>query len=245
MTPEPPKNVRDYDGASIPELTMWLDDDAPGVRANAVCALGDRLRTREIDRLDPPVIEKMASLLNDKDTFVRFEAAIALADAHDGRARDELLRSCRDRNRRLDAIRALGILGDTSAIPELGAMLKRFLFPWADRLQAAAALCALGDRAGADYLEERLKSRKFAERAAAVHFIGECKHPGALALLSAIAGDPKHPLCDTAVRALGLLGDRRAVPILKGLRASAGADLAEDIDAALKSLARASRAPSA
>ena len=44
---------------------------------------------------------------------------------------------------RLDAIRALGTLGDPSAIPKLQHVMDRWWFPWADRLQAAAALCAL------------------------------------------------------------------------------------------------------
>lgn len=228
----------DYDGASIPELMSLLEGPDAPERADAACALGDRLRTREIPGFDPPVQAKLVQLLDDPVPMVRLEAAIALAEAHDRRATSLLIEATRLRTFRLDATRALGTMGDPSAIAPLTALMNRWLMPWADRLQAAAALCALGDAHGARYLVERLSSRRHAERAAAHHFVGESRHPQAREILEPIVNDPHHPMRDVAVRALGLLGDPAARPALERARPSADEALRGDIDEALARLRR-------
>jgi len=126
-----------------------------------------------------------------------------LAEARDHRATPLLLLAMRHRTFRLDAVRALGTMGDPQAVAPLRELMGRWLMPWADKLQAAAALCALGDQSGARYLQERLGSRKAAERAAAIHFIGESQHPEALALLTRLLQTPQEPMRDVAARALG------------------------------------------
>lgn len=226
----------DYDGASIPALLELLASREPGERADAACALGDRLRTREIERFEPAVQERLVALLGDEVPIVKLEAAIALAEAHDTRATELLIEASRRRVFRLDAVRALGTLGDARAVAPLLSMLRRWLLPWADRLQAAAALCALGEAQGADYLEARMRSRRDAERAAAIHFLGESRHPRARGLLEPLLADAAEPMRDVAARALGLLGDPAARPALERAREHADPTLREDIDQALSRL---------
>jgi HEAT repeat protein len=227
----------ELDSAPISVLFGLLMSTEARERSDAACALGDRLRTREVRELDTAVREKLAELLHDKVLAVRIEAAIALAEARDVRATPILLSALHRRELRLDAMRALGTMGDVQAIAELTRFLKGWLVPWADRLQAAAALCALGDSQGASYLKAKLESRNPAERAAATHFIGECGHPEALQLLGAIVANPGHGLRDTAVRALAFVG-HEARPLLEAARAHADSELLEDIENALAEVAR-------
>ncbi len=226
----------DLDTAPLATLVAHLDDNNPLERADAACALGDRLRTRELRALDAEVQARLVALLRDLDPAVRLEAAIALAEVHDARATDVLLAAIRVRALRLDAIRALGTLGNRSAAPPLLELMQRWLLPWADRLQAAAALCALGDAEGATFLAHKLLSRRRAERAAAIHFMGESRHPRARAILEVILADAKDGMRDVAARALGLLGDAAAAPALRAARAQADKELCADIDEALARL---------
>lgn len=233
----------DFDGAPLAVLVELMGSDTPGERADAACALGDRLRSRELDGLEPSQREALATLLDDATPGVRFEAAMALAEAHDERATTLLLASIRVRSVRLDAIRALGTLGDQRAVEPLRRVMHRWLMPWADKLQAAAALCALADRDGANYLENRLASRRKAERAAAIHFIGESRHPRARALLEPLLRTTTESMRDVAARALGLLGDPQVRKVLEevldAIPAGGDRELAEDIEQALRRLTAA------
>lgn len=226
----------ELDRASLPELLSTMSHADPELRGNAACAIGDRLRTRELDDLDADTRDKLAALLGDPVPMVRLEAAIALAEAHDERATSLLLSATRRHQHRLDAIRALGTLGDKRATEPLRGIMERRFMPWADRLQAAAALCALEDQGGADYLATRVTARRAAERAAAVHFLGESRHPEARRVLEAILRNPDHELRDTAARALGLLGDADAEHALRQARVNADESLRADIDYALSKL---------
>lgn len=223
----------ELDGASIPALEALMRSEKPGERAAAACAIGDRLRTQELEKLDAQVQESLACLLDDPATFVRFETAIAMAELHDFRATPLLLGATRSRALRLDAIRALGTMGDQLAIIPLREILGRFLMPWADKLQAAAALCALKNPEGQDYLKDKLKSRKFAERAAAIHFMAESGHPEAISTLIGILEDPSEPMQDVAARSLGLLPSPEGLAALKRIRVHCEGHLAEDIDEAI------------
>jgi HEAT repeat protein len=127
-------------------------------------------------------------------------------------------------------------MGDPAAVAPLEKFMSRWLLPWADRLQAAAALCALGQPSGADYLGRKLDSRKRAERAAAIHFIGESRHPQARSILEKLVADASEPLRDVAVRALGILADPACRAVLENARASADEELSADIDDALARL---------
>lgn len=233
----------DFDRASVPELVELLRDPGFQRRADAACALGDRLRARELAQLDESAREALHDALEDPVPAVRIEAAIALAEARETRATQVLLDAMQLRSVRLDAIRALGTMHDPTAVAPLTRVMTSFWMPWADRLQAAAALCALSDPAGAAYLESKLTSRKTAERAAAMHFIGESHHPRARALLEPLLTRATEPLRDVAVRALGLHGDPAARTALEAARTTADEALVADIEHALALLAPAGVRP--
>ena len=229
-------SVAELDGASLPALAAYLQSDQPAVRADAACSIGDRLRSREIADIDAPLRAQLEALLHDPVFEVGFEAAIALAEIHHLAAFDVLWLATHKRNLRLDAVRALGTLGDPRAIAPLNQLIKRWWLPWADRLQVAAALCALGDPTGAAYLSDRLRSRRSAERAAAIHFLGESRHPQAGALLLMILADTRDPMRDSAVRALGLLRDGSTRGPLQDALRDAEGELAQDLREALAKL---------
>lgn len=229
-------SAAELDGASIPTLLNYMDSEHPQLRADAACALGDRLRAREVQALDPPVQATLVNLLQDKNYPVRLEAAIALAELHDGAALETLLQAISLKTFRLDAMRALGTLGDKRAVQPLLQMLSRWLLPWADRMQAAAALCALEESAGATYLSSKLSSRRSAERAAAIHFLGESRHPEGRPLLTGILSNRLDPMRDVAARALGLLRDPAAREALRRALDGADAELTHDIEEALAKL---------
>lgn len=210
-------------------LVELLQHSSPGVRGDAACALGDRLRTREITGFDADVRHALIKLLDDPVFIVGFEAAIALAEAHEHRATPLLLSALSYRSIRLDAIRALGTMGDESALGPLRILMDKWLLPWADKLQAAAALCALRDATGAQYLKDKLRSNKLAERAAALHFLGESQHPQAAELLSTVLQDKNDPMRDVAIRSIGLLRNAALVPMLEAVLQEATADLEVDI----------------
>ena len=230
----------DFDGASLPELAALMHSEHAQARADAATAIGDRLRTRELDTMPADILALIVELLGDQVPIVRFEAAMTLAEAHDQRGTELLIQASAHRHFRLDAVRALGTMGDQRAAPTLATMMGKLLMPWADRLQAAAALCALGDARGADYLTKKLTSRRKAERAAAIHFVGESRHPKARELLTPIVDDAKDPMRDVAARALGILGDPAAAPALEAARQGADEALRSDIDQALEQLKAAS-----
>ena len=227
---------QDLDGASLPELAALLGSENPRARADALCALGDRLRTHELSKLEESLVQKLVALLDDTQDEVQLEAAITLAEMQDSRATPILVAALRNKKWRLDAIRALGALGDRSVVDALTRLMTGWLMPWADRMQSAAALCRLQDQNGARYLEEKLKSRREAERAAAIHFLAESKHPQARDLLLKILSDTTHAMRVGAARALGLLGDPSVRPALIAARHNASNDLLEDIEEALQKL---------
>lgn len=234
MATDPPPFEGDLDGAPIAVLKSLFTSTYPGERAGAACAVGDRLRTREILKVEPQIQEALSLLLDDPLPHVRFEAAIAMAELHDFRATSLLLGAAQSRGLRLDAIRALGTMGDTKAVGELHKILNRFFMPWADKLQAAAALCALNDETGQEYLRTKLSSRKHAERAAAIHFMAESKHPRAIEELVTILQNLGDPMRDVAARSLGLLPSQPGLVALQEALPNAQGDFAEDIVEAIQ-----------
>ena len=188
--------------------------------------------------LSPSCIEALATTLGHTNFLVQLEAAIALAEIQDHRGTPLLIAAIRHKQFRLDALRALGTMNDPVAITELQYWLRRFFAPWADKLQAAAALCKMGNLEGQTYVEQKLTSRKTAERAAAIHFMAECHHPAALQSLSTILNDPTDRMRDVAARSLGLLGNPDAKAILEETLLKTSDDLADDVNEALQSLSR-------
>jgi HEAT repeat protein len=224
-----PKRPEDLVNATVEELSYFLSAEDARLRADAACALGDRLRDKSI-ALPEETKAKLLAQLDDENMYARLEAAIALSEIKDTRATLILLALCAKSATRLDALHALGILGDIKAREPLRSLMNGLFMPWADKMQAAAALCRLNDQTGADYLVARMKAWRKAEKAAAIHFIGESAHPRAFEILAAIFGDERHPMRDVAIRALGHLGDERALPLFERFYSQLPAIMQHDIE---------------
>ncbi len=220
--------------ASAEALTSALRQTADAeLRVRAACAAGDQLRLGELAALPRDLREALCAATEDVGTDIssdlRFEAAIALCEAHDEAAAEVLLDALDDKHRRFDAVKALSRLRDERVKQALRRAASRLLWPWHDRLVASAACAVLGDSEGARYFERTLASRWFpSRRAMALHLLGELRHPEAFGVLLDIAEQPHDPWRAVAIRALGHLGDRRAVP---RLRAFSGVE--EDVEYAL------------
>ncbi len=188
-------------------LRRMLRDDEAGVRHAAAAALGD-LR-------DADSAETLATLLDDDDAQLRFEAAFALASLGDARARPHLERALGTRRLRLDAMKALGTLGDEASIDPLERFAARWFIDWVDRLTVYATLYRLGRRSYAEKILARTSSRNIQERTYAVALIGSHTIEEGAALLVSLAEDPAAPLRETAIDALGALGKEEHAPVLE------------------------------
>lgn len=178
-------------------LLRLLEDGEEEVRQEAAAALGDLAIA---DAKDP-----LADLLDDPSEDVRFEAAFALASMKDVRARPTLEGALPKTRRRLDAMKALGLLGDPAAAPALERYTKGLLVAWADRLTACATLYLLGDKSKAEHVLARTTARKLEERTYAVALIGTHRIVEGEAIVERIAQDKKDPLRDTAAESLAKL----------------------------------------
>ena len=226
----------DFEQLGLEELQELLDHANPQIRSDAICSLGDRLRLKSLSALPREIIEQLAKLLGDDSFLVQLESAITLAEIQDHRGTFVLMEAVRRKDFRLDALRALGQMQDPMAIALLQNWMEKRFAPWADRMQAAAALAELGIPTAYDYLEKKLSSRKKAERAAAIHFLGATKHPAASEHLLRIVKETHDPHRDCAARALGLLGNVEILPELEQLLSQTVGDLNQDIRVSIHSL---------
>lgn len=187
-------------GSERGTLDRLLEDPSPIVRQEAAAALGDHG--------DPEAVDILAAHLTDESSDVCFEAAFALASLRDSRGLEVLVDALDTNLRRLDACEALRRLGDRRATPALQRTLGRFFLGWPDRLTILATLHALGDSTAAEGLIARARSRNREERAYALSLLGQQRVKDGGSVLSETATNARDPLRDTAVRALGDLGDR-------------------------------------
>jgi aminopeptidase N len=137
------------------------------------------------------------------------EAATALGNA---------ARSDRADGVREVAAEALSELGGAAALKELLEALKAQGKPWVRHAQVTGLGSFKGDAAVGARLEEiARKDSSFRARAAALEALGAAKTAGAFETLSAAAAadSPDGLLRKAALRSFAMLGDDRAVPILK------------------------------
>lgn len=220
------------------ELLEALKSSDDETRVRAACAVGDQLRFDEIDALDPALRAELVKCAKDDSigfSDLRFEACIALCEAKDQEGA-VLVDALELKERRFDAVKALSRLDTPAVRKTLGFMAQRRLIPWVDRLVASAACAVLGDKTGAAYFEKTLTSRWFrSRRAMALHLLGELRHPEAFVILMGLAESMGEPARPVAIRALGHLGDKRAIVKLKAIseRNPNDKDLHEDLAYAL------------
>ena len=174
-----------------------LNDPSPIIRVTAAKA---------ILSLDPSEsATALLPLLNDKDEFVRREAAYALGATRSRTATaaltDRLLNDKEGGVRGAAAV-ALGEIGDDNAVTALASVL-------APQLSAAAKS------------RRKAATNPFVLRAAAVA-LGQIKNrAGTPALISAVSDEKlPHDVRREAARSLGLMGDPSAIPALRTVSVS-------------------------
>jgi HEAT repeat protein len=209
-------------------LRSLLEDPHSRVRQEACAALGD-LR-------DAPSRDSIAARLDDDDPEVCFEAAFALASLKDARCRPTLESALSNTRKRLDACEGLRRLGDGAAADALEKMAGKMFAAWVDRLTAWATMVALGRSDVAPKLLERTSSKSREERTYALSLIGSHRITAGREILENVARDERDPLRDTAVRALGDLGDPASVDVLRRIMGGSDRNLAADAEAALRKI---------
>ena len=193
-------------------LIGQLAEDESLVRLEATGRLADLAR--------PDCRGALARALEDPIFEVRFEAARGMAALKHPAGLETLVEALDEDLLRFRALGALAELGDARALPAVQRLFHRWLLPAFDRTQAAGVLAKLGDPQGAAWLLKRSERRRWnwsQDRALAVELCGEVKAPGALERLHTILTDPKDDCRGAAARALGRLGDPKALPWLLAL----------------------------
>jgi len=166
--------------------------------------------------------EWIFQLKNGSEVADRADAAFVLGRLHGDEEAAAALGNAA-RSDRADGVRevaaeALGELGGAAALKELQEALKTQDKPWVRQAQVAALGSFKGDASVGARLEEIAREDgSFRARAAALEALAGAKTAGGFEMLSAAAaGDSADGfLRKAALRSFAMLGDNRAVPILK------------------------------
>ena len=115
-------------------------------------------------------------------------------------------------------------------------MAGKLFLAWVDRLTAWATMFALGRTDAGDRVLERTTSRNREERIYALSLIGSHKIREGRDILERVVRNERDPLRDTAVRALGDLGDPASLYALRSIRDGSDRNLAFDAEAAMRKI---------
>jgi HEAT repeat protein len=158
---------------------------------------------------DPRAVDALLPDLKDSDWRVRRNAAQALGALRDQRAVVPLLEALKDRTVtvRQRAIVALGRIKDLQALPALVDIL---LENRRESYEANQAIRKFGKKAVPELVRafERTKNRQL------MLLLIEMKYEGAFDLVVQLLESKEFSMPQTAIRELGTLGDRRAIPHL-------------------------------
>jgi len=160
-----------------------------------------------------------ASLLQDEHASVRSAAARALGHIQNRGSAEPLTRALSDRalDVRREAAFALGLIGDSTAVPALGERLAHETDPGL-RETIVTAVGMVGGRPGGPVLERALHAPRASERWAAALAAGRLKDSTLVDPLSAAAAkDPNPELRWRVAYALGRIGDPRGAASLRKL----------------------------
>jgi HEAT repeat protein len=158
---------------------------------------------------DPGAAEALLPDLNDPDWRVRRNAAQALGALRDKRAIGPLLEALNDRTLtvRQRAIVALGRIKDVQALP---ALLDILLQERRESYDAKKAIRKLGKKA----LPELVKAFEQTDNPQLMLLLIEMRYAGTFELLVRLLKGPDPSTAETAIREMGNLGDKRAIPYL-------------------------------
>jgi HEAT repeat protein len=194
------------DSRAVVPLVSVLRDTDRAVREAAIGAL---------TAIGEPSVPALGLCLSDPQLGVQEAASAVLAVIADERVLDPLIASLRNRDWivRMHAAKALGRIKDSSSIEPLIPLLQDKVK--AVREEATAALAAIGDAAIPSLLEA-LTHVEWLVRLHAIEALGKTRSPAAVEpLLSVLFNDQDTAIREDAVRALGLIGDPRALDFLQ------------------------------
>jgi HEAT repeat protein len=158
---------------------------------------------------DPGAVDALLPDLQDRDWRVRRNAAQALGALRDKRAVGPLLSTLNDRTMtvRQRAIVALGRIKDPHALP---ALLEIVLQDRHESYDAAKAVRKFGKKA----IPEIAQAYQQSGNQQLMLMLVELKHEGIYAILLQLLESPEPDRRLTAIRELGNLGDKKAIPYL-------------------------------
>ncbi len=190
----------------------------------AVCPLVSILRDRDrsvreaaigaLTSIGEPSVTAVGACLADPELSVQEAASAVLASIADGRVRDPLIRALRSHDWivRMHAAKALGRIQEPDSVPALIPLLQDKVK--AVREEVSRALAAIGE-AAIPALLEALRHEEWLVRLHAVEALGKTKsHQAVEPLLSTLFNDADSAIREDAVRALGEIGDSKAVEFL-------------------------------
>ena len=213
--------LRDEDWAIREEAAMMLGtlrDPRAVVPLVSVLRDGDRaVRDAAIGALlaiGEPAVTTLGACLSDPVLTVQELASSVLATIADARVLEPLIKALASRDWivRMHAAKALGRIQDPEAVAPLVPLLQDSVK--AVREETSTALAAIGE-AALPSLRGALTHEEWLVRLHAVEALGKTRSPEAVApLLSVLFNDQDRAVREDAVRALGQIGDARAVEFL-------------------------------
>ena len=193
------------DARAVEPLVSLLKDSDRAVREAAIGAL---------TALGEPSVMALGACLTDPELSVQESASAVLAVIADARVLTPLLMALKSSDWivRMHAVKALGRIKDAGAVEPLIPLLQDKVK--AVREETSAALAAIGD-AAVPFLLKALTHSEWLVRLHAVEALGKTRSSSAVEpLLSALFNDRDTAIREDAVRALGQIGDVKAVDFL-------------------------------
>lgn len=203
------------DPRAVVPLVLILGDHDRAVRDAAIGAL---------TAIGEPSVTALGACLAAPELSIQEAASAALATIADARVVAPLVKALKSHDWivRMHAAKALGRVKDAQAIAPLIPLLQDKVK--AVREEAATALAEIGE-ASIPFLLEALSCPEWVARLHAVEALGKTRSPSAVEpLLFVLFNDADSAIREDAIRALGEIGDGRAVEFLfmamkeKGLR---------------------------
>ena len=196
----------------VTALHKRLNDAESFVREQAAAAVGDLANMGAV--IPPDLRDDLADKLSDPNGL-GFEAAFALAQMQDGRARLRLESALRIADHRRLALEALGRIADPASKDAILHTVNSWFLNWTDRWTGWAVLAHLGHAESGERLIQKLNSRRFEERIFACALIRQWRVSGALLYLRNLALRAGETAREAAIDTLGQVGEPEDIELLE------------------------------